>query len=95
MRIIIKDDKGNEEILFDNSYCPAIFTIFIIIGIIISWWAFGIVYAVILFLFLLLFALDEKITIDKGIESVIVEKRILVTKWKKDKIFRYKRDQGY
>jgi hypothetical protein len=87
MKIVIRDDKGNEEILFDNSYWVKLFTAFTIVGMFFGLWAFGIYGSLLLFLFMFLFNWDwnERIIFDKGIKSVIVEEKIVIGKefkWK-------------
>ncbi len=87
MKIIIKDENSNEEILFDNSYYLTIFTAFTIIGMFFGLWALGIYGIPLLFLFMFLFNWDwnERIIFDKGMKSIIMEERKVIGrefKWK-------------
>ncbi len=80
MKVIIKDENGNEKILFDNSYYLAISIAFTIIGMFFGLWGFGIFGIFLLFLFILLFNWDwnERITFDKGVKSVIMEEKKVI-----------------
>ncbi|MCZ7401781.1 MAG: hypothetical protein O8C61_06140 [Candidatus Methanoperedens sp.] len=87
MKIKIKDENGNEEILFDNSHYLAISIAITIIGMFFGLWAFGIYGILLLFLFVFLFNWDwnEKIIFDNGIKTIIMEEKIIAGrefKWK-------------